>query len=120
MTVALRPMTISPTSSGAISRTKSNNTRVFTKLERPLGFQAGVDSGPVIGSAVGHDLSIFNLWGETVLTASRMAETGVAGQIQVTESTYRRLREDFLFRVRGSYYLEGFGEFETYLLAGRL
>ena len=49
-----------------------------------------------------------------------MAETGIAGQIQVTESTYRRLREDFLFRARGSYYLEGFGEFETYILAGRL
>jgi len=94
--------------------------RLFTKLERPLGFQVGVDSGPVIGSAVGQDRSIFNVWGETVLTASRMAETGIAGQIQVTESTYRRLREDFLFRVRGSYYLEGFGEFETYILAGRL
>ena len=94
--------------------------RLFTKLERPLGFKVGVDSGPVIGSAVGQDRSIFNLWGETVLTASRMAETGIAGQIQVTESTYRRLREDFLFRVRGSYYLEGFGEFETYILAGRL
>ena len=94
--------------------------RLFTKLERPLGFQVGIDSGPVIGSAVGHDGSIFNLWGDTVLTASRMAETGIAGQIQVTESTYRRLREDFLFRVRGSYYLEGFGEFETYILAGRL
>ena len=94
--------------------------RLFTKLERSLGFQIGVDSGPVIGSAVGHQQAIFNLWGETVLTASRMAETGIAGQIQVTESTYRRLREDFLFRVRGSYYLEGFGEFETYILAGRL
>jgi class 3 adenylate cyclase len=94
--------------------------RLFTKLERPLGFQLGVDSGPVIGSAVGDENAIFNLWGETLLTASRMAETGIAGQIQVTESTYRRLREDFLFRVRGSYYLEGFGEIETYILAGRL
>ncbi len=94
--------------------------RLFTKLERSLEFQIGIDSGPVIGSAVGRDHSIFNLWGEAVLTASRMAETGVSGQIQVTESTYRRLREDFLFRVRGSYYLAGFGEFTTYILTGRL
>jgi class 3 adenylate cyclase len=94
--------------------------RLFTKLERPLEVQIGIDSGPVIGSAVGRERAIFNLWGEAVLTASRMAQTGVSGQIQATESTYRRLREDFLFRVRGSYYLEGFGEFATYTLTGRL
>jgi len=94
--------------------------RLFARLERPLEIQIGIDSGPVIGSAVGRERSIFNLWGEAVLTASRMAQTGVSGQIQATESTYRRLREDFLFRVRGSYYLEGFGEFATYTLTGRL
>ena len=94
--------------------------RLFTKLERPLEVQIGIDSGPVIGSAVGRERAIFNLWGEAVVTASRMAQTGVSGQIQATESTYRRLREDFLFRVRGSYYLEGFGEFATYTLTGRL
>ncbi len=94
--------------------------RLFTRLERPLEVQIGIDSGPVIGSAVGRERVIFNLWGEAVITASRMAQTGISGQIQATESTYRRLREDFLFRVRGSYYLEGFGEFATYTLTGRL
>jgi class 3 adenylate cyclase len=94
--------------------------RLFARLERSLEYKMGIDSGPVIGSAVGRDRSIFNLWGEAVLTATRMAETGVSGQIHATESTYRRLREDFLFRVRGSYYLEGFGEFTTYVLTGRL
>lgn len=94
--------------------------RLFTRLERPLEVQIGIDSGPVIGSAVGRERAIFNLWGEAVLTASGMAQTGVSGQIQATESTYRRLREDFLFRVRGSYYLQGFGEFATYTLTGRL
>lgn len=94
--------------------------RLFARLERTLDFRIGIDSGPVIGSAVGRDRSLFNLWGEAVLTASRMAETGISGQIQATESTYRHLREDFLFRARGSYYLEGFGEFTTYMLSGRL
>lgn len=93
--------------------------RLFTRLERPLELQIGIDSGPAIGSAVGGERSIFNLWGEAVATATRMAETGVYGMIQATESSYRRLREDYLFRVRGSYYLEGFGEFTTYALTGR-
>jgi class 3 adenylate cyclase len=94
--------------------------RLFTGLERPLEFRIGLDSGPVIGSAVGRDRSVFNLWGEAVLTASRMAETGVAGHVQATESAYLRLRDEFLFRLRGSYYLEGFGELTTYFLTGRL
>ena len=41
--------------------------RLFTGLERPLEFRIGIDSGPVIGSAVGRDRSVFNLWGEAVL-----------------------------------------------------
>jgi class 3 adenylate cyclase len=94
--------------------------RLFTKLERPLELQIGIDSGPVMGGAVGGERSIFNLWGEAVVTATRMAETGALGLIQATESSYERLREDYLFRVRGSYYLEGFGEFTTYVLTGRL
>jgi len=94
--------------------------RLFTGLERPMEFRIGIDSGPVIGSAVGRDRSVFNLWGEAALTASRMAESGVPGQIQATESTYLRVREDFLFRLRGSYYLEGFGELTTYFLTGKL
>jgi class 3 adenylate cyclase/GAF domain-containing protein len=94
--------------------------RLFARLERKMAIQIGIDSGPVMGSAVGRDRAIFNLWGDAMVAATRMAETSAAGQIQATESTYRRLREDFLFRVRGSYYLEGFGEFSTYFLTGRL
>lgn len=94
--------------------------RLFTNLERPMEFRIGMDSGPVIGSHVGRDRTIFNLWGETVVAAGRMADTSVPAQIQVTESTYRRLREDYLFRMRGTFYLEDFGELTTYFLTGRV
>ena len=94
--------------------------RLSMRLEQPLGVRIGIDSGPVIGSAVGRDRSVFNIWGEAVLTAARMAESAIPGQIQATESIYARIRDSFLFRVRGSYYLEGFGEFTTYTLTGRL
>jgi len=49
-----------------------------------------------------------------------MAESGPAGAIHVTESAYQRLRDRYLFRVRGSFYLERVGEMSTYLLIGRL
>jgi hypothetical protein len=49
-----------------------------------------------------------------------MAESGVNGGIHVSESFYRRLQPDFLYKVRGNYYLPKIGEIKTYLLTGRL
>jgi hypothetical protein len=52
--------------------------------------------------------------------AEWMAETGMAGSIQVTESTYRRLRDSYLFTVRDTYYLRDVGELSTYMVTGQL
>jgi len=97
---------------------------LFAELDRRLGFRIGLDIGGVIGSAVGAEANgggrAYNLWGEAVRTALAMAESGPAGAIHVTESAYQRLRDRYLFRVRGSFYLERVGEMSTYLLIGRL
>ena len=53
-------------------------------------------------------------------SALRMAETGVGGAVQTTEATYQRLREHYLFRPRGHYFIQGLGETSTFLLTGRL
>ena len=53
-------------------------------------------------------------------TASKMADTGMPGTIQVTESVYQAVRDAYLFQLRGHHFLEGLGEFSTYLLGGRL
>ena len=85
-----------------------------------LEFRIGMDTGVVIGSPVGRAGQAYNLWGEAVRAAEWMAETGMAGSIQVTESTYRRLRDSYLFKVRGMYYLRDVGEISTYMVTGRL
>jgi adenylate cyclase len=54
-----------------------------------------------------------------VRTASRMALTGLPGAVQATESAYERLRHDFVFRPRGTFYLPQVGEARTFILAGR-
>jgi adenylate cyclase len=49
-----------------------------------------------------------------------MADSGLPGGIQVSETTYRRLRAHYLFKLRGRYYLPNIGEISTYLLTGRI
>jgi class 3 adenylate cyclase len=93
--------------------------RLQTRHETRLDFRIGFDSGTVIGSPVGGAARGYNLWGDAVRIAEAMADSGVPGEIQVTAASYRLLRDAYLFRPRGAYYVEGIGETATYLLAGR-
>jgi len=92
---------------------------LFEDSDHRQEFHIGIDCGPAIGGEVGSDPRVFNLWGEAVRTASRMALTGLPGAVQATESAYERLRHDFVFRPRGAFYLPQVGEARTFILAGR-
>jgi adenylate cyclase len=93
---------------------------LFADLDRPMEFKIGIDRGGVIGSQVGRRRKSYNIWGEAVSAASMMADNGVTGGIQVSQSAYRRLRKNYLFKVRGRFYLQNVGEITTYLLTGRM
>jgi class 3 adenylate cyclase len=94
--------------------------RLFVDRHSRMEFRLGMDTGVVIGSPVGRGEGSYNLWGEAVRAAQLMAETSLAGCIQVTASTYRCLRDRYLFKVRGAYYLQDVGELSTYILTGRI
>jgi class 3 adenylate cyclase len=95
-------------------------SHLFADLDKPMEFTIGIDTGGVIGSSVGRRRKSYNIWGEAFNAASMMADNGVTGGIQVSETTYRRLRQNYLFKVRGRYYLQNIGEISTYLLTGRI
>jgi class 3 adenylate cyclase len=93
---------------------------LFARHRAAPAFRIGIDVGPAIGILVGRERPAFAFWGEAVRTAASMADSSLPGAIQVTESVYRELRGEYLFQLRGHHYLEGIGEFSTYLLGGRL
>ena len=85
----------------------------------PLEVRIGIDTGPVVAGVIGRAKFTYDLWGDTVNTASRMESHGIAGAIQVTERAYERLRERYELRRRGTIEVKGKGPMTTYLLLGR-
>jgi class 3 adenylate cyclase len=86
---------------------------------QPLAVRIGIDTGPVVAGVIGTSKFSYDLWGDTVNTASRMESHGITGYIQVTARTYERLREAYGFERRGSIPVKGKGEIVTYFLVGR-
>jgi class 3 adenylate cyclase len=85
---------------------------------RPLQVRIGIDTGPVVAGVIGSDKFSYDLWGDTVNTASRMESTGVPGCIQVTARTFQRLRDGYRFQRRGVVAVKGKGEMVTWFLVG--
>src|SRR5438105_3025553 len=82
-------------------------------------FRIGVNSGPAVAAVVGRHRFTYDIWSDTVNTASRMESTGAPGRIQVTEETYRRLLPTHQFECRGQIDIKGKGPMTTYFLIGR-
>jgi adenylate cyclase len=85
----------------------------------PLLLRIGIHTGPVMAGVIGTQKFAYDLWGDTVNVASRMESHGVGGAIQVTESTYERLRERYVFEERGAVEIKGRGPMRTYFLIRR-
>ena len=80
-----------------------------------LAVRIGLASGPAVGGVIGRQRILFDLWGETVNTASRMQSSGVPGRIQVAESTMRLASSAYAFEER-VVDVKGMGEVHAYLL----
>jgi class 3 adenylate cyclase len=85
----------------------------------PLSLRIGINTGPVVAGIIGEKKFIYDLWGDTVNTASRMESHGVPGSIHVAEPTFKMLEGEYVFECRGSIPVKGKGEMKTYLLLRR-
>ncbi len=78
----------------------------------------GIHTGPVVAGIVGVKKFSYDIWGDTVNTASRMESSGAVGQVNISEATYELVKNEpgLTFTPRGKVQAKGKGEMEMYFV----
>ncbi len=92
---------------------------IASSAARDLRMRIGIHSGPVVAGVIGKQKFAYDLWGDTVNTASRMESHGVEGKVQVSQATFAQLQDRFELVSRGPIQVKGKGELQTWFLEGR-
>jgi guanylate cyclase len=84
----------------------------------PLSFRVGINSGPAVAGVIGTRKFQYDVWGDTVNTASRMESHGEPGRIQIGHATNDLIKDDFATSLRGLIEVKGKGQLTTWWLEG--
>jgi class 3 adenylate cyclase len=81
-----------------------------------IDMRIGINSGPVVAGVIGHSKFSYDLWGNTVNTASRMESTCLPGKVQVSPSTYEQIKGHFDVQENQVIECKGLGQIMTYFV----
>ncbi len=106
----------------AMTRMAADMISAIGDYDRQVGgdltIRVGVHSGSVVAGVIGTKKFIYDLWGDTVNTASRMESSGLPGRIHVSEATHAYLVDLYEFEEPRQLEIKGKGLMSTYIIKG--
>jgi adenylate cyclase len=87
--------------------------------EHPVSIRIGIHTGPAVAGVIGIKKFFYDVWGDTVNTASRMESSGAPGRVHISQQTAQLVEGQFEVEERGMVEMKGKGCLRTYWLAGR-
>lgn len=97
---------------------KEYNINQNNKNEPILQMRVGLHSGAIVAGIVGYTKFAYDVWGDTVNTASRMESAGIAGGVNVSEDTYNLIKNYVDCEYRGDIEAKNKGKVKMYLVRG--
>jgi adenylate cyclase len=85
----------------------------------PMRLRIGMATGPAVAGVIGQRKFAYDLWGDTVNTASRMESNGIPDEIQVSEAIFQRLGDRYRFSEVHIVNLKGKGPTPARFLLGK-
>ena len=86
------------------------------KHDLKMKMRVGIHTGPVVAGIVGEQKIEYDIWGDTVNIASRMESHGEVGKVNISDETYRHVKEFFTCHNRGKMEVKGKGEMDMYFI----
>lgn len=86
------------------------------KGEKAFEMRIGVHTGPVVAGIVGIKKFQYDIWGDTVNTASRMETSGEPGKVNISGTTYELVKDEFLCEHRGKIKAKNKGDIDMYFV----
>lgn len=86
------------------------------KNEKVFEIRIGINSGSVVAGIVGVKKFAYDIWGDSVNIAARMEQSGTPGKVNISETVYELVRDDFICEYRGEIEAKNKGELKMYFV----
>ena len=84
--------------------------------KEPWVLRIGIHTGPVVAGVVGQRKFAYDIWGDTVNTASRMESSGATGEVNISGRTFELIKDDFVCEYRGKVEAKNKGLIDMYFV----
>ncbi len=94
------------------------NKRKVAEGKEPWNLRIGIHTGRVVAGVIGKKKFAYDIWGDTVNTASRMESAGEIGKVNISGDTYEHIKDYFDCEYRGKIEAKNKGQIEMYFVHG--